>query len=468
MNISSFKCMIATTGAAVPVDDVSAAVLFTRYMDNTYLRFCNVPEFLLLAVRHFVEIFQHVLYEVPFKWEPQSQFLHWGECSVMCTDTLSLTIKGMQRVESFFNPEMWNRWRDRWSPNCPLGLQSMIPALVHKVLQLCNSTQCRGHNIRGLVPGFGYKHYIWEWLYMPLTCRLQALYLESLCDHRSLKAWALKGASFAASLRRGGGCTHTQESSQYLCLLSAMSFSESLWVWVTEYLRYLSVPDSDYVFLTLWSFCACLWHCVLHCAHCTHALCTMHARTMHTARMHYANSTHAACTLHTRTMHTARTHRAHCTHALCKLHTHTVHTARTHCARCTHALYTLHACIVQTASMHSANCTHALCTLHARIVHTARAHCARCRHAPCTLHTCIVQTARTHCGHCRHALCTLHARIVHAARTHLANCTHALWTLHARTVYAARTHCAPCTTHCARCTQALYKMHTHTHTQESS
>ena len=91
----------------------------------------------------------------------------------------------------------------------------MIPAIVHKALQFCNSTQCRGHNIRGLVLGFGYKHYKWEWWYMPLTCRLRALHLESLCDYHSFKAWALEGASFAVSLGRGGGCTHTQESSQY-------------------------------------------------------------------------------------------------------------------------------------------------------------------------------------------------------------------------------------------------------------
>ena len=109
-------------------------------------------------MRHFVEIFQHIFYEVPFKWEPASQFLNWGECSVMCTDTLSLTMKGVPPVELVFNPEMWDTWPDRWSPNSPLVLQSMIPAPVHKALQLYNSTQCRGHNIRGLVLGLGYKH----------------------------------------------------------------------------------------------------------------------------------------------------------------------------------------------------------------------------------------------------------------------------------------------------------------------
>ena len=53
-----------------------------------------------------------------------------------------------------------------------------------------------------------------------------------------------------------------------------------------------------------------------------------------------------------------------CTHALCTLHARIVHTARTHCARCTPALCTLHARIVDTARTHCARCTHALCTLH--------------------------------------------------------------------------------------------------------
>ena len=64
----------------------------------------------------------------------------------------------------------------------------MIPAFVHKALQLCNSTHCRFHNFRGLVLGFGYKRYKWEWWYMPLTCRLQALNLKSLCDYHKVES----------------------------------------------------------------------------------------------------------------------------------------------------------------------------------------------------------------------------------------------------------------------------------------
>ena len=90
---------------------------------------------------------------------------------------------------------------------------------------------------------------------------------------------------------------HNISVSQYWCPLSAKSFSENLWVWVTEHLRCLSVPDSDYVFLTLWSFYSCLWHCVLHCEHCTHTLCTLHARGRGGACMRCACPVHALCML---------------------------------------------------------------------------------------------------------------------------------------------------------------------------
>ena len=146
--------MIAETASATSAEDTPPAVLFTRYMDNTYLGSCNVPGTLLPAVRHCIEMFEHILYEVAFKWEPEGLFLNRGECSGMCTDTLSLTMNGVPPVEPFFNSEMWDRWPDCWSPNYPLVLQSMIPALVHKALQLCNSTKYRDHIVRGLVLGF--------------------------------------------------------------------------------------------------------------------------------------------------------------------------------------------------------------------------------------------------------------------------------------------------------------------------
>ena len=72
----------------------------------------------------------------------------------------------------------------------------------------------------------------------------------------------------------------------------------------------------------------------------------------------------------------------HCTHALCTLHARIVHAARTHLL-CTLHARRLHARIVHAAHTHCARCTHALCTLHARIVHAAQfEHFARCFQDP--------------------------------------------------------------------------------------
>ena len=76
----------------------------TGHQGHTYLAFCNVPKAVLPAVRHFIEVFQHKLYQVPFKWELESQFLNWGKSSVMCTDTLSLTMKGATTSGTIFQP----------------------------------------------------------------------------------------------------------------------------------------------------------------------------------------------------------------------------------------------------------------------------------------------------------------------------------------------------------------------------
>ena len=136
-----------------------------------------------------------------------------------CTPTLSLTLKGFRC--DFFDPGVWDRWPDRWSPSCPLVLRSMVPALVLKSIMfaLCRADQSL--NVQGVVTGFGYKKYQWAWWYMPLRCRLQALGLQGLCEYGALKTWVADGKAIALSLGRGGGCTHTQESNNNLPLVES-------------------------------------------------------------------------------------------------------------------------------------------------------------------------------------------------------------------------------------------------------
>ena len=146
------------------------AILLTHYMDNTYVGFCNIPQHVLGVARQFLVHLQQALYQVPFKWEPEGQFLSWGECCVSCTPTLSLTLKGFR--PGFFDPSVWDRWLDRWSPSCALVLQSMVPALVLKSIMFALSRANQSLNVEGVVTRFGYKGYQWSWWYMPLKCRL--------------------------------------------------------------------------------------------------------------------------------------------------------------------------------------------------------------------------------------------------------------------------------------------------------
>ena len=46
---------------------------------------------------------------------------------------------------------MWACWPDRWSPNCPLVLQSMLPSIVNKALVLCSAPFFRVLSIQAFV-----------------------------------------------------------------------------------------------------------------------------------------------------------------------------------------------------------------------------------------------------------------------------------------------------------------------------
>ena len=185
LHVDPIKCIVAETSHTQDRLSIEPAILLTRYMDNTYVGFCNIPHRVLGVARQFLVHLQQELYQVPLKWEPEGQFLSWGECCVSCMPTLSLTLKGSRK--DFFDPSVWDRWPDRWSPSCALVLQSMVPALVLKSIMfaLCRANQSL--NVEGVVTGFGYKGYQWSWWYMPLKCQLQALGLGNLCEYGALK-----------------------------------------------------------------------------------------------------------------------------------------------------------------------------------------------------------------------------------------------------------------------------------------
>ena len=146
--------------------------------------------------RQFLVQLQAELYQVPFKWEPEGQFLHWGEACVLCTPRApSPSFKGFTLHS--FDPRIWDRWSDRWSPSCCLVLQSMVPALVMKTLMLAVCWAHQALNIEGIVTGFRYKGYNWSWWFMPLKCRLQGLGLGQLCLYPVLRTWVANREAIA-------------------------------------------------------------------------------------------------------------------------------------------------------------------------------------------------------------------------------------------------------------------------------
>ena len=144
LNVKPTYCMIAKTSKPRELLDDTHAVLFTTYMDNTYLAFCNVPAQSHTTIRYCVELSQDIRYHVPFKWEPKGQSLNWGACSVICTpETLRVTLKGIPPVSPFFHTAVWDCWPDRWLPNCASVLQSMLPAPVLKGVSLSGNVLWR-------------------------------------------------------------------------------------------------------------------------------------------------------------------------------------------------------------------------------------------------------------------------------------------------------------------------------------
>ena len=187
-------CMVAEVLES-PAPSPDAVILLSRYMDNNYIGVINVSPCHLDAVRTFLASFYSVLYDLPMKWEPEGDTVSWCEAS-LSTDS-SLTLKGVPHTP--LGPEdvceMWHRWPDRWSPNCRVVLQSMLPSIIRKSIIFCSSPRERLLNLEAVVQGCGFKLYPWAWWWMPLRVRLKDLGLLTSVPMHLVKIWYQKGVS---------------------------------------------------------------------------------------------------------------------------------------------------------------------------------------------------------------------------------------------------------------------------------
>ena len=98
------------------------AVFLATCMDNNCIAVHNAPPDMLPAVRSFLKLFYSRLYGIPMKWEPNGDKITW--CEGLLSNHGSLVLKGLPHQPLLPDSicSTWDRWLDRWSPNCPLVL----------------------------------------------------------------------------------------------------------------------------------------------------------------------------------------------------------------------------------------------------------------------------------------------------------------------------------------------------------
>ena len=125
----------------------------------------NVPTHIQAPLALFLEILHQTIYDIPMKWETTGVTADW--CDTCLLTSPSLDMKGVPICGGTGSAvQIWRRWPNQWSPNCPSVLQSMIPALTHKTFLLHGSPGSLEANVRCIVQGCGFKEYKWSWWWL--------------------------------------------------------------------------------------------------------------------------------------------------------------------------------------------------------------------------------------------------------------------------------------------------------------
>ena len=144
----------------------------------------------------FFNLFHSTVYDIPMKWELDGDSVTWCES---CLSTNSdLVLKGVPILIDAMCPvqcPIWTRWPDRWSPGCPMVLQSMLPALVLKSITLCSSAVTRERNLQTVIQGCGYKGYPWRWWWLRCRVKLSNHNLQHILPSYRAKLWYQQGQS---------------------------------------------------------------------------------------------------------------------------------------------------------------------------------------------------------------------------------------------------------------------------------
>ena len=192
-----------------PVDALSSDdenlpfVLLSRYRDNLYMIFANIPEDILPTVRFFVAALLRSTYGIALKWEIHDSVVVWGEGAISCPfqgRLLSLLRKGASRtLEEAIHGEHL-KWIHPASPNARYVWRSQLPALFTKSIWYAWSTDDLVTNLRSLVWNLILKGYPVGW-WKPQFLRCWDKYrLQQVFPLHLLHAWVREGKQGKCSL----------------------------------------------------------------------------------------------------------------------------------------------------------------------------------------------------------------------------------------------------------------------------
>ena len=178
-------------------------VLFSRYRDNVYIAFVNVPECMHDCVRDSVAVVLRQIYGIPLKWEPQGTSVTSGEASLdPCEEGgFSLTRKGIVRDISMYDPKEpveWTHWVNRFSPSAHTVWRSQFPpSVVLKSISYALSVTHLCLNIRSLIWYMGFHSYPKSW-WRPKHFSLWSKYRMGQCfSMHEIDQWFAQGTTIS-------------------------------------------------------------------------------------------------------------------------------------------------------------------------------------------------------------------------------------------------------------------------------
>jgi len=187
-------------------DEVCRGVILTRYKDNTYIFFVNIPEAHRLLLRHCVFCLLVAIYGIPMKWEPEACPQKWGVAQVYLRENgPSLTRKGAVAPSHLAHPPPycgagaldveWANWIPAYSPNARLIVKTRVPAILNDSLWFACTKEDIYMNISSLSFGLATLGYPLSWWLQIVISFVRKWCLSGVIPYTAIRQWAVRGST---------------------------------------------------------------------------------------------------------------------------------------------------------------------------------------------------------------------------------------------------------------------------------